>query len=175
MTRIFLLGYMGAGKTTLGKALAKEMNLPFIDLDWHIEGRFHKTVQELFAEKGESGFRELERQMLHEVAEFEDVIISVGGGTPCFFDNMEFMNEQGSTVFLNAGVEVLFRRLRVATQSRPLLRGKSDEELKSFIAQALANRKEHYDKARYVLSADELESHEQIKDTVDRLRALLNI
>lgn len=175
MTRIFLLGYMGAGKTTLGKALAKEMNLPFIDLDWHIEGRFHKTVQELFAEKGESGFRELERQMLHEVAEFEDVIISVGGGTPCFFDNMEFMNEQGSTVFLNAGVEVLFRRLRVATQSRPLLRGKSDEELKSFIAQALANRKEHYDKARYVLGADELESHEQIKDTVDRLRALLNI
>lgn len=175
MTRIFLLGYMGAGKTTLGKALAKEMNLPFVDLDWHIEGRYHKTVQELFAEKGEAGFRELEKQMLHEVAEFEDVIISVGGGTPCFFDNMEFMNSKGSTVFLNAGVDVLFRRLRVATQSRPLLRGKSDEELKSFITQALANRKEHYRKAVYVLNADELESNEQIKGTVSRLRALLNI
>lgn len=175
MTRIFLLGYMGAGKTTLGKALAKEMNLPFIDLDWHIEGRFHKTVQELFAERGEAGFRELEKQMLHEVAEFEDVIISVGGGTPCFFDNMEFMSEKGNTVFLNVGVDVLFRRLRVATQSRPLLRGKSDEELKSFIAQALANRKEHYEKAQYIFNAEELESHEQIKETVERLLSLLRV
>lgn len=172
MTRIFLLGYMGAGKTTLGKALAKELNLPFIDLDWHIEGRFHKTVQELFTEKGENGFRELEKQMLHEVAEFEDVIISVGGGTPCFFDNMEFMNERGKTVFLNVGVEVLFRRLRVASQSRPLLRGKSDEELKNFIIQALEGRKEHYGKAKYILDAEELESYEQIESTVKRLKRL---
>ena len=79
---------MGAGKTTLGKAFAREMSLNFIDLDWFIEERFHKTVQQLFLERGEDGFRELERKMLHEVAEFEDVVVSTGGGTPCFFDNI---------------------------------------------------------------------------------------
>ena len=84
MIRIFLTGYMGAGKTTLGKAFARELNVPFIDLDWYIEERFHKSIRELFAERGEASFRELERSMLHEVSEFEDVIVSTGGGTPCF-------------------------------------------------------------------------------------------
>ena len=84
MVRIFLTGYMGAGKTTLGKAFARKMNVPFVDLDWYIEERFHKTVGELFTERGETGFRELERNMLHEVAEFENVVISTGGGAPCF-------------------------------------------------------------------------------------------
>ena len=79
MTRIFLIGYMGAGKTTLGKAFSRELGLTFIDLDWYIEERFHKTVQQLFSERGEQGFRELEQKMLHEVAEFEDVVISAGG------------------------------------------------------------------------------------------------
>ena len=97
---------MGAGKTTLGKAFAREMSLNFIDLDWFIEERFHKTVQQLFLERGEDGFRELERKMLHEVAEFEDVVVSTGGGTPCFFDNMEYMNDCGDTVFLD--VEPVF-------------------------------------------------------------------
>ena len=100
---------MGAGKTTLGKAFAREMSLNFIDLDWFIEERFHKTVQQLFLERGEDGFRELERKMLHEVAEFEDVVVSTGGGTPCFFDNMEYMNDCGDTVFLDVEPAVLFR------------------------------------------------------------------
>ena len=79
MIRIFLTGYMGAGKTTLGKAFAREMNVPFIDLDWYIEERFHKSIRELFTERGEASFRELERNMLHEVGEFEDVVVSTGG------------------------------------------------------------------------------------------------
>ena len=112
MVRIFLTGYMGAGKTTLGKAFARKLNIPFIDLDWYIEERFHKTVGELFTERGEAGFREIERNMLHEVAEFENVVISTGGGAPCFFDNMEFMNRTGKTVFLNVHPDVLFRRLK---------------------------------------------------------------
>ena len=140
MIRIFLIGYMGAGKTTLGKAFAKKYNLSFVDLDWYIEERFHKTVQELFAERGEDGFRELERNMLHEVADFENVIISTGGGAPCFFDNMDFMNKSGITVFLNVKAEILFQRLRVAKQQRPILKGKSDDELSSFIVSALQNR-----------------------------------
>ena len=126
MIRVFLIGYMGAGKTTLGKAFARALGLTFVDLDWYLEERFHKTVRQLFTERGEEGFRELERRMLHEAAEFENVVISVGGGTPCFFDNMEYMNEVGETVFLDVDIQVLFRRLKVAKPQRPLLDGKSD-------------------------------------------------
>ena len=99
MKRIFLIGYMGAGKTTVGKVLSRQLGLSFVDLDHYIEGRYHKTVGQLFAEKGEEAFREIERRMLREVAAFENVLISTGGGTPCFFDNMEFMNAYGTTVY----------------------------------------------------------------------------
>ena len=85
---------MGAGKTTIGRVLARELGLDFYDLDWYIEDRFHKKIPDIFAEQGEEGFRDIERKMLHEVAEFENVIVSCGGGTPCFFDNMEYMNAQ---------------------------------------------------------------------------------
>ena len=95
MKRIFLIGYMGAGKTTVGKVLSRQLGLSFIDLDHYIEGRYHKTVGQLFAEKGEDAFRDIERRMLREVAAFEDVLVSTGGGAPCFFDNMEFMNGAG--------------------------------------------------------------------------------
>ena len=99
MTRIILVGYMGAGKTTIGKALSQELGIVFYDLDWYIENRMRKTVAQIFAEKGEEGFRLIEHNMLHEIAEFEDVIISCGGGTPCFFDNMDYLNEQGQVIF----------------------------------------------------------------------------
>ena len=175
MVRIFLTGYMGAGKTTLGKAFARRMDISFIDLDWYIEERFHKTVEELFTERGETGFRELERNMLHEVAEFENVVISTGGGTPCFFDNMDFMNQTGKTVFLDVHPDVLFRRLRVAKQQRPILQGKEDDELKAFIVQALEKRAPFYHQAQYVFNADELEDRWQIETSVQRLQQLLRL
>lgn len=124
MTRIILIGYMGSGKTTLGKALSKELGLPFFDLDWYIENRFCRTVSQLFAERGEEGFRHLEREMLHEVAEFENVVIAAGGGTPCFFDNIDYMNRQAQTVYLKATPDVLFRHLQPGRSKRPLLAGK---------------------------------------------------
>ncbi|WP_455673003.1 shikimate kinase [Phocaeicola sp.] len=173
MTRIFLIGYMGAGKTTLGKAFAREQGLTFIDLDWYIEERFHKTVQQLFTERGEQGFRELEKKMLHEVAEFEDVVISAGGGTPCFFDNMDYMNETGETVFLQVAPEVLFHRLKVAKQQRPLLSNKNDEELMNFICEALQKRSPFYSKAKHLFKADELEDRRQIQASIDSLRKQL--
>lgn len=165
---------MGAGKTTLGKAFSRELGLTFIDLDWYIEERFHKTVQQLFSERGEQGFRELEQKMLHEVAEFEDVVISAGGGTPCFFDNMDYMNACGDTVFLQVEPEVLFHRLKVAKQQRPLLANKSDEELMNFICEALQKRHPFYSQAKFLFRADELEDKSQIQVSVDSLRKLLD-
>ena len=105
--RIFLTGYMASGKTTLGKAFARACNLGFIDLDWYIEERMHMSVRDIFAERGEDGFRQLEKNMLHEVSEFENVVVACGGGTPCFFDNMDVMNSRGITVFLDAAQDVL--------------------------------------------------------------------
>lgn len=175
MTRVYLIGYMGSGKTTLGKAFAREMGLSFVDLDWYMEERFHKTVSQLFAEKGEEGFRELEKRMLHEVSDFENVVISAGGGTPCFFDNMDYMNACGETVFLNADIKVLFRRLKVAKQQRPLLAQKTDEELIALIQEALQKRHPFYSKAKHVFLSDELEDRWQIQKSVERLKELLKL
>ena len=175
MTRIFLIGYMGAGKTTLGKAFAHALGLTFVDLDWYIEERFHKSIRQLFAERGEEGFRELEKRMLHEAGDFEDVVISVGGGTPCFFDNMEYMNEAGETVFLDVNLQVLFRRLKVAKQQRPLLDGKTDEELMQFICEALDKRLPFYTKAKHIFNGERLEDRHQIQQSVERLKELLKL
>ena len=175
MTRVFLIGYMGAGKTTLGKAFARAMGLTFVDLDWYIEERFHKTVSQIFAEKGEEGFRELEKRMLHEAGDFEDVVISVGGGTPCFFDNMDYMNEVGETVFLDVNIKVLFRRLKIAKQQRPLLAKKTDEELMTFIEEALQKRLPFYTKAKHVFNGEQLEDRRQIQQSVERLKELLQL
>lgn len=174
MKRIFLIGYMGSGKTTLGKAYARAMQLQFVDLDWYIEERFHKTVQELFVERKESGFREIERNMLHEVSEFEDVVIACGGGTPCFFDNMEYMSRKGMTVFLDVSPAVLFRRLKIAKNKRPLLMNKTDEELMEAIQTNLHIRIPFYSQAEYIFNADNLEDREQISSSVQRLKTLLN-
>ena len=175
MTRIFLIGYMGAGKTTLGKAFARAMGLTFIDLDWYIEERFHKTIRELFTERGEDAFRDLERRMLHEAGEFEDVVISVGGGTPCFFDNVDFMNSVGEAVFLDVDIRVLFRRLKIAKQQRPLLDGKSDEELMLFIQEALQKRLPFYTRAKHTFNGEKLEDRRQIQQSVERLKELLKL
>ena len=173
MIRLFLIGYMGSGKTTLGKAYAQAAGLSFIDLDWYIEERYHKTISKIFAEKGEQGFREVERKMLHEVGDFEDVVIACGGGTPCFFDNMDFMNAAGCTVFLNASCPALFRRLRIAKAKRPLLADKSDDEIMEVIQRGLDKRMDFYQKAKVVLDSDRLESHAQINGTIEELKRLL--
>lgn len=166
---------MGAGKTTLGKAFAKAMNLSFVDLDWYIEERFHKTISQLFAERGETAFRQIEKDALHEVSEFENVVISTGGGTPCFFDNMDYMKTKGDTVFLDVSQSVLFIRLKIASMNRPSIKGKTDDELKTFIASALAQRLPVYTQAEYTFDGSKLETRSQIAESVGRLQQLLNI
>lgn len=173
MRRIILIGYMGAGKTTVGKALAKELRMPFYDLDWYIESRMHKTVKAIFDERGEAGFRKIEHNMLHEVAEFEDVIISCGGGTPCFFDNIDYMNRQGETVYLKATPEVLYGHLKMGKTIRPLLLNKTADEVQVFIREQLAQREPYYSKAKYVLDVNLLDDYEKIKISVEQLRNML--
>ena len=173
MERIFLIGYMGAGKTTVGKALAKTTGLQFYDLDWYIEGRMRKTVPQIFAELGEEGFRQIEHRLLHEVAEFENVIISCGGGTPCFFDNIDYMNKQGQVVYLKVTPEVLCKHLKMGKTERPLLKGKTEEELLTFVTTQLASRSPFYEQANYILDVSLMDNYEKIKITVAELLQLL--
>lgn len=173
MTRIILIGYMGAGKTTIGKALAKELDVTFYDLDWYIETRMRRTIKQIFDEKGEDGFRRIEHNMLHEVAEFEDVVVSCGGGTPCFYDNIDYMNAQAQVVYLKASPEVLYEHLQMGRRVRPLLLGKSPEEVRTFIVEQLAKREEFYTKANYTLNVDLLDNFKKIQTTIENLRKIL--
>ncbi len=175
MKRIILIGYMGSGKTTVGKALSKETGVMFYDLDWYIENRMHKSVSQIFAERGEEGFRKIEYNMLHEVAEFEDVIISCGGGTPCFFDNIDYMNLQGDVVYLKSKPETLYQHLLMAKVERPLLKNKTEEELIAYITEHLKEREPFYSKARYTLDVNILDNNDKIQGSVVALRQLLNI
>ena len=175
MKRIILVGYMGSGKTTVGKALSKETGMMFYDLDWYIESRMRKSVSQIFAEKGEEGFRKIEYNMLHEVAEFEDVIISCGGGTPCFFDNMDYLNQQGDVVYLKASPETLYKHLLMAKVERPLLKDKSPEELIDYITEHLKERAPFYEKAKYTLDVNVLDEYDKIKESVAVLRAQLSL
>ncbi|MBF1605272.1 MAG: shikimate kinase [Prevotella shahii] len=173
--RIILIGYMGAGKTTVGKALAAELGLRFYDLDWYIESRMRKTVAQLFAELGEEGFRRIERNMLHEVAEFEDVLISCGGGTPCFFDNMQYINQQGLTLYLKASPEVLYKHLKMGKSVRPLLLNKTPEEVQRFISEQLKAREQFYTRAQFTLDVNLMDNFDKIKISVAQARQLLNV
>ena len=175
MKRIILIGYMGAGKTTVGKALSKELGIIFYDLDWYIESRMRKTVSQIFAERGEEGFRNIEYNLLHEVAEFEDVIISCGGGTPCFFDNMDYLNQQGQVVYLKADPEVLYKHLMMAKVERPLIKGKSHDELLAFIREQLEKREPFYSKARYTLDVSLMDNYEKIQTSVAKIIELLDL
>ncbi|MDH6355303.1 shikimate kinase [Dysgonomonas sp. PH5-45] len=175
MKRIFLVGYMGVGKTTLGKALARRLSLSFIDLDLFIQARYQKTVKQMFADFGEDGFRDIERKVLSEVSDFENVVISTGGGTPCFFDNMDLMNKKGKTVYLEASTEVLFKRLHPRKDKRPLLYGKSDEELLSFIKENLEKRTPFYRKAKYIFNPQGEIGRNDINKQIELLLFQLNI
>ena len=175
MRRIILIGYMGSGKTTVGKALSKETGMMFYDLDWYIESRMRKTVSQIFAERGEEGFRQIEYNMLHEAAEFENVIISCGGGTPCFFDNMDYLNQQGDVVYLKATPETLYKHLLMAKVERPLLKDKSSEELIAYITEHLKERAPFYEKARYTLDVNVLDNYDKIAVSVERIKSLLSL
>lgn len=159
---------MGCGKSTLGRNVAAILRMPFIDLDTFIERRFHRNVREIFAERGEEGFREIERNVLHEVGEFDDTIIACGGGTPCHFDNIDFMNAHGTTVFLVGSEERIFNRLKRGKHKRPLLAGLDDEQLRDYIRQKIDERMPFYCKAQLQFGSDRLDSEAQVGESASK-------
>ena len=169
------MGFMGAGKTTLGKALAAHLGVSFIDLDQYIESRFMKSVSQIFATRGEQGFREIERRLLREVGEFDNVIVSCGGSTPLIGDNMDYMLSQGQTVYLKCSNETLLSRLKTARSQRPLIASKTDDELALFIESETKRREPGYLRAQYICPGDRLESRDQISETIEYIENLLNL
>lgn len=142
---------MGCGKSFTGKMLAKQLQRSFIDLDEHIIEKAQMSINQIFAEFGERYFRELERTVLQATQSLQDTIIATGGGAPCFFDNMDWMNQHGQTIFLNATPELLCKRLQKQRAHRPLLRHLSDEALQTFIEEKLGKRMPYYTKAHITL------------------------
>ena len=173
MQRVILIGCMGAGKTTVGRRLAKDMGLMFYDLDWYITSRMHRTVAQIFEESGEEGFRRIERNMLHEVAEFENVVISCGGGTPCFFDNIDYLNSRGETVYLKASPDVLYAHLKMGKSVRPLLLDKTPAEVEAFVRAQLMEREPFYGKAKHVIDVSVLDTTDKIRVSAAKIRKML--
>lgn len=173
MRCIALVGYMCVGKTTIGKALAQDLGAYFYDLDWYIEHRYRRKIAEIFASEGEAKFRDMERRMLREVAEFEDIVLSCGGGTPTQFDNMDYLNSVAETVYLKATPETILAHLSLAKGNRPLLEGKSPEELDAYVRAQLEEREPYYEKAHHVVDVNILDSFEKINDVVALVRDVL--
>ncbi len=144
---------MGSGKTYLGERLAGQLNRPFFDLDRLLEAGEGKTISTIFAENGEADFRDLERKYLHTLENQAPAVVATGGGTPCFFDNMDWMKAHGTTVYLETPVEVLFERLRREQAGRPLLAGLNDGELRDFMEKKLSEREGWYRQAEMVMTS----------------------
>ncbi len=174
MQPIFLTGFMACGKSTLGRALAKATGWQFIDLDLYIENRFRRSVSELFAERGEEGFRRLESVMLREVGEMENVIIACGGGTPCHESNMDYMNTRGMTLRLHASVERTIERLLRVKHKRPLIaRLKTEEEVRSYVEAEMQRREPYYSMAEISIESGRLENRTEIAETVAEVLKLI--
>lgn len=147
---------MGSGKTHWGRLWASKNKLNFFDLDTEIEKAFKMTVQEIFEKKGEEKFRELERYNLRKFESRKDFLLSCGGGTPCFFDNIEWMLKHGKVIYLKASASLILEQVMHETEQRPLLKKVNPSELLFFIEKKLAEREPFYNKANYVFNVEEL-------------------
>lgn len=155
--KLFLIGFMGSGKTHWGQLLATKMDLPFFDLDAVIEQREKASIAEIFAEKGEEAFRYIEKDALEKlVGAHKDFIISCGGGTPCFFNNIGFMKQKGLVIWLNTQIDTLVSRLLKQKSSRPLLKNLADKELKQYIVSKILRRRLYYEQADIMVHEETL-------------------
>lgn len=156
MAKIFLTGYMGSGKTSAGKTLATQLGYEFIDLDKFVEQEYKMTIPEIFSSKGEKEFRAMEHNALKKVIEKENTVVACGGGTPCYYNNMELMNNNGTTVYLKMSADSLVNRLMNAKDKRPLIINKDEKQLREFVNRQLEKREDTYHQAQYIVKGKDL-------------------
>jgi shikimate kinase len=146
--KIFLIGFMGSGKSHWGRLLSQKLSIPFFDLDEQVAEEAGKSINEIFTSEGEEHFRMREKDVLYMITEnHENFVMACGGGSPCYFNNIEYMHQAGTTVWINTPLEILFQRLVKEKDKRPLIKELSDEQLKSFISKKFADRKIYYEQA----------------------------
>lgn len=166
-SRIFLIGFMGSGKSTLGSKLARRIGYEFIDMDRLIEETAELSIPAIFSEHGEEVFRKWESDILHELCHHEKVVIATGGGAPCHSSLMDLMNSQGTTVYIRLSPEELKSRLMRSRTERPLIKGKSEEELTGYINKLLEQREKYYSMASLVVNGMNLQSEELARHILD--------
>lgn len=171
MKKIVLVGYMGSGKTEIGKLLAKKLLFPFYDLDFLIEKELGKTVSEIFSEKGEIYFRKVEHELFErQIQKKESFVLSLGGGTPCYANNhLMLQQEDVVSIYLKAGVSTLAERLSINKKKRPLIKNLEETELHEFIAKHLFDRSFYYNQCKHVISVDD----KSPTDVVEEIKNLL--
>lgn len=151
---IFLIGFMASGKTSKGKKLARKLEFDFIDLDEEIERKEGQSIATIFEVKGEAYFRQQEADVLRRIPETTKAVIALGGGTPCFHENMKYVNERGTSIYIKRAATTILGRLRQNKAKRPLVADLTDEELKAFISENLEKREAFYKKATLTFDAD---------------------
>lgn len=160
---IYLIGFMGSGKTTVGKKLATQLDLDFIDLDLFIEEKYKISIPDIFDRFDESVFRKIEHETLMETKSFQNTVISTGGGTPCFYNNMDIINANGTSVYLKLHPKSIQKRLLESKKKRPLVMNKGEDELFNFIQLKLEEREQYYEQAKYTIKAENLEIADLVK------------
>src|SRR5690606_16946831 len=166
---IFLIGYMGSGKTTLGKRLAAKLNRTWVDIDTFIETKLGLTINLIFAQFGEEYFRTVESEILKQHSS-SNIIVSTGGGAPCFFDNMKWMNNIGITVYLQMSTEAILSRIENAKTSRPLLKDLNNSDLKNFVEYQLKERSIYYNQAHIKVDGLSILKAENLNALITQLK-----
>lgn len=156
MDKIILVGFSGAGKSTVGRRLASRLGWQFYDTDSFLERKYHLSISDFFEKYGENAFRICEKFALRELLKEHQVVIATGGGTPCFFDNMEMMLQNGCVIYLKLSEQSLFTRLKQSHKQRPLIAGKDDAQLMEFVASTLSVREPFYSKAHLTVKGESL-------------------
>lgn len=155
--RVYLVGFMGSGKSFSGRHLARRIGFGFVDLDILFEQRYRVSIPEFFRKYGETAFRTVEQRVLYETAEFSRMVISTGGGTPCYGDNMDWINRHGVSVYLKMSPSALFHRLSHSRKPRPLIKDMNHDELREYIRAKLSAREPFYQKAQLIIPGENLD------------------
>lgn len=168
---ISLIGYMGSGKTTTGKDLAKAIGYEFVDLDEFIEQKYQTKIPEIFAAEGELGFRKKEREALHEILTNTNIVLSLGGGTPVYYNNMEEITKNSVSFFIRVQLPQLVKRLENKKETRPLIAHLTNDELTEFVAKHLFERNQYYEKAKYTINVSSQSTLQVLDQIMNHLKA----